>query len=666
MTKHISQSEKSAKAQFEALQEQLYETQKQLQKANDVIFWVQTSKFWKLRSLWLSARGFFKKSSKIDLLLNYINYIQKLETATLSSQLDKSNLINQGIPISLDLNYQRWLIKNFRKKADLSSLGKRIEKLEYKPVIGIIMPVYNTPCEYLEQAIESVIDQVYPYWELCIADDASTETHVIETLHYYSQKDNRIKVALREQNGNISEASSTALSLASGDFIALLDHDDLLSKDALFEVALLLNQHPNADMIYSDEDKVGDDGYHSEPYFKPDWCPDSFLSRMYTSHLGVYRRSVIEKIGGFRRGFEGSQDYDLVLRFTEQTKPQNIYHIPKVLYHWRIHPSSTAQSLDAKNYATEAGKKALQETLERRGEPGQVTDSPGGHYIVRYAIKSRDKISIIIPTRNLGSILDTCLTSIFHKSTYENYEVLVIDNGSDESETLKVFEKWLSKEPNRFRCVQYDIPFNYSKINNYAVNFVESPYLLFLNNDTEVITEDWLEAMLEQCQRPSVGVVGVMLLYPDRTIQHAGVIQVGQVAGHSHKYFHESEHGYFNQIQTVNNYSALTAACLMCKRSIFNDINGFNEDFKVAFNDVDFCLRVKNLDLNNIYLPHVRLFHHESKTRGAENSNSKIKRFKSEISLFNTLWPDFINRDPCYSLNLSRDSENYDINLCLS
>ena len=504
---------------------------------------------------------------------------------------------------------------------------------------------------------------MYPHWELCIADDASTKTDVKKVLESYAQVDQRIKISWRKENGNISEASNTALSLATGDFIALLDHDDLLSKDALFEVALLLNQHPNADMIYSDEDKVSDDGYHSEPYFKPDWCPDSFLSRMYTSHLGVYRRSIIEKIGGFRRGFEGSQDYDLVLRFTEQTKPENIYHIPKILYHWRIHPSSTAQSLDAKNYATEAGKKALQETLELRGEPGQVTDAPGGHYIVRYEIKSRDKISIIIPTRNLGSTLDTCLTSIFHKSTYENYEVIVIDNGSDESETLKVFEKWLSKEPNRFRCIKYDIPFNYSKINNHAVSLTDSPYLLFLNNDTEVINSDWLTAMVEQAQRPSIGAVGALLLYQDTTIQHAGVVLgIGGVAGHSHKYYPYESHGYFNQLKTVNNYSAVTAACLMCRREIFEEVGGFEEILAIAFNDIDLCLKIIEHGYKNIYLPHVQLYHYESKSRGHEDTPEKQARFRNEVKYMQSKWQQLIEHDPCYSPNLTRVFEDYRIN----
>jgi glycosyltransferase involved in cell wall biosynthesis len=379
---------------------------------------------------------------------------------------------------------------------------------------------------------------VYPYWELCIADDASTKTYVRALLEEYTSKDPRIKVVFRDENGHIARASNSAIEIAIGEFVTLLDHDDLLTPDALYEVALLLNKHPDADMIYSDEDKVDETNKFKEPFFKPDWCPDSFLSRMYTCHLGTYRRSLVTEIGGFRAGYEGSQDYDLVLRLTEKT--EKIFHIPKILYHWRIHPASTASSLDNKTYAIDASKKALLEAINRRGEPGVVTPAPGpnGYYVVRYQLDTCDLVSIIIPTKNLGNIVDKCLLSIFEKTTYTNYEVILIDNGSNEPATLEVINKWKRKEPNRFRCYPLDIPFNYSKLNNFAVKQAKGKYLLFLNNDTEVVTPDWIEAMTEQAQRPSIGAVGALLLYPDNTIQHAGVVAgIGGVANHCHKHF---------------------------------------------------------------------------------------------------------------------------------
>jgi glycosyltransferase involved in cell wall biosynthesis len=420
--------------------------------------------------------------------------------------------------------YQVWLTKHGARPSDIQQMKKTVAALKLTPLISLVMPVFNPPETFLKEAIASIVNQIYPYWELCIADDCSTEPYVKQVLEEYAAIDSRIKIVIRAENGHISAASNSALELATGEFVSLLDHDDVLTPDALYQVALMINQHPDADLIYSDEDKIDEENKLKGPYFKPEWCPDSFLSRMYVGHLGTYRRSLIEKIGGFRVGYEGSQDYDLVLRFTEQT--DKIYHIPKVLYHWRIHLASAASSSDAKPYAYEAAKKALTEAIYRRGEPGTVTDVPNylGHYIIRYEITDYKRVSIIIPTRNLGKMLDQCLDSIFTKTTYPNYEVIVIDNGSTEETLAEVIAKWQEQEPTRFKCYPLDIPFNFSKLNNYAVTQAQGDYLLFLNNDTEVIKPDWIDAMVEQAQRPSIGAVGGLLLYPDDTIQHAGVI----------------------------------------------------------------------------------------------------------------------------------------------
>lgn len=561
--------------------------------------------------------------------------------------------------------YDRWLQKHTPTTADLQQMAKTAKTFAYQPLISILMPVYNTPIPFLKAAIQSVLEQVYPHWELCIADDASSKPDVREILDEYAAQDSRIKVVYRHKNGHIAAASNSALAEATGDYIALLDHDDRLAPEALYEVVSLLNQHPEADMIYSDEDKLNEQEQRVQPFFKPEWCPDSFLSRMYTCHLGVYRRRLVQQVGSFRLGYEGSQDYDLVLRLTEQTN--RIFHIPKVLYHWRIHDASTASGQAQKSYSKEAAKQALADACERRGEPIQaVATNPAfpGVYVVRYKITEYKPVSIIIPTRDLGDILDRCLQSIFEKSTYPNYEVVLIDNGSEDIETLTIITEWQQREPERFSCYPLDIPFNYSTINNIAVSKARGDYLLFLNNDVEVITPDWIEAMVEQVQRPSIGAVGSLLLYPDHTVQHAGVVLgIGGVAGHSHKYFPINHPGYFSQLVSVNNYSAVTAACLMCRRTVFEQAGGFDESLAVAFNDVDLCLKIKQLGYENVYLPHVVLYHHESKSRGIEDTLQKQRRFRQEIEVIQRKWEDLLEQDPCYSLHLTRDREDFSLKL---
>jgi GT2 family glycosyltransferase len=407
-------------------------------------------------------------------------------------------------------------------------------------------------------------------------------------------------------------------------------------------------------MVYSDEDKIDDKGKRRDPYFKPDWCPDTFLSWMYTCHLGIYRRSLISEIGGFRAGFEGSQDYDLVLRFTEKT--DKIFHIPKVLYHWRIHEQSVASSGEAKPYAFIAAQKALAEALQRRGTSGEVEEIKGfnGRYIVRYEVVKPGLVSIIIPTRDLGATLNQCLESIFTKTTYPNYEVILIDNGSTEPYTAKVINTWLNQEPERFRCYALGIPFNYSKLNNFGVSKANGDYLLFLNNDTEVITPDWLEVMVGHAQRDSIGAVGSLLLYPDDTVQHAGVIiGMGGMAGHLYVRQPRSATGYCGQLLTVTNFSAVTGACLMCRREVFEAVEGFNETMPVAFNDIDLCLRIVQKGYRNLCTPQAVLYHHESKSRGYEDTPEKQARFSKEVRYMQQTWKEFCEHDPCYSPHLS-------------
>jgi len=561
-------------------------------------------------------------------------------------------------------DYFLWIRINEPNSKDLRKLKRKLDLYNNKPKISIIMPVYKVKKSLLDSAILSVVNQIYSNWELCVVDDASNNDYIRELLREWEEKDNRIKVKFLTENKGISLASNEALSLATGNYVGFLDHDDVIAPFALYEVVKLLNEHPEADMIYSDEDKIDINGNRSEPFFKPNWSPDLFLSNMYTCHFAVYRKKIIDSIGGFREGFEGSQDYDLVLRFTEKT--DEIFHIPKILYHWRILSSSTSYNPASKSYAFKNGLKAIEEALSRRREKGWVEEIKNypGSYRVHYNIQNGNLISIIIPTRDKSSLLNKCIQSIFEQSTYKQYEIIVIDNRSKEPETLKIFNYWEHKEPKRFRVEALDIDFNYPKLNNFGAVRSDGNVLLFLNNDIEVITKNWLEEMLGFTIRKNVGAVGTKLLYPNNKIQHAGVILgVGGVAGHSHKYFHASDNGYFSRLLHISNYSAITGACMMVERKIYNEIGGFDENLAVAFNDVDFCLKIKNSGYYNVVLPHVMLYHHESKSRGYEDTKERKKRFNKEVDYMIERWDDELKDDPFYNPNLTLEREDFSIGL---
>jgi len=571
------------------------------------------------------------------------------------------SLVNQSEVKQQLADYSTWVVANELTDEKISQIIEEIKYFKYKPLISILVPVYNVDEEWLVKCIESVRDQLYSNWELCIADDASPRHHVKKILEYYSNLDSRIKVVYRTQNGHISEASNSALGIVTGEFVALLDHDDELAIDALFENVKLLNTHPDADMIYSDEDKISIEGERHSPFFKPDWSPDTFLSQMYTCHLGVYRTRLLREIGGFRKGYEGSQDYDVVLRLTEYT--DKIYHIAKVLYHWRAIPQSTASGGEAKDYTKNAGYKALVDTVKRRGINGYVemSDIPNV-YIVHYEPVGNPKVSILIPTRNMGDLLNRCLKSIFEKTSYRNYEIIVIDNGTNEQATIDVFDFWKQNEPDRFKVLRLDIPFNYSKLNNEGVKVVHGELVLLLNNDIEVITPNWLEEMVGQAIRSEIGAVGANLLYPDDTIQHAGIILgIGGIAGHSHKYYSINDYGYFSRLRMVTNYSAVTAACLMLRKEVYDSVGGLDEDLTVAFNDVDFCLRIREKGYRIVWLPHVQLYHHESKSRGQEDTLEKQLRFKKEIEFMEARWGRKLLTDPYYNSNLTLEHEDFSL-----
>ncbi|MCZ2497389.1 glycosyltransferase [Xylophilus sp. Kf1] len=556
--------------------------------------------------------------------------------------------------------YGQWIEAHDTVSADRKSgLQDRIQRFALTPTISIVMPSYNCDARWLREAVDSVKRQIYPHWELCIADDASTLAESKALLTELAASDDRIKLVFREKNGHISAASNSALSLATGDWIALMDHDDLLPEHALFWVVDRINQHPDVRLLYSDEDKVDEAGTRSQPYFKPDWNIDLFRSQNVFCHLGVIRADLMRQVGGFREGFEGAQDYDLILRCIERIEPSQIQHIPRVLYHWRMHAASTAQSGDAKPYAVTAGERALNEHCQRSGIDA-VAEHAGHGYRMRYALPAElPLVTLVIPTRNAHVLLRQCVDSITRLTTYASYEIVVVDNGSDEAESLAYFAE-LARRPG-FSVIRDDGEFNYSAINNLAVRQARGSVIGLVNNDIEVIAPEWLSEMVSIALQPGVGAVGARLLYPDRRLQHGGVVLgIGGVAGHSHKYLDDWQAGYFSRARLIQSYSAVTAACLVVRKAHYLAVGGLNEkELKVAFNDVDFCLRLREAGLRNVWTPYAELFHHESATRGAEVSPAKQARFNSEVDYMLRRWGPWLSNDPAYNPNLTLIREDF-------
>lgn len=562
-----------------------------------------------------------------------------------------------------DESYQQWIDEN--EQWDQTLIEKEISEFSYKPLISILMPVYNVEEKWLVKCIESVQNQFYPHWELCIADDCSTDASVRPLLEKFQELDKRIKVVYRKENGHISRATNSALQIATGEFVALLDNDDELAPIALYEVAKCLNTNPDLDLIYSDEDKIDMSGKRFDPAFKPDWSPDLLLGTNYISHLGVYRRSIMDEIKGFRAGYEGSQDFDLVLRFTEKTTAERIAHIPQILYYWRILPSSTAADQSTKSYAFDAGLKAVQDAIKRRGLKAEVTHAAGnGLYDVNYSVLNEEMVSVIIPTRNGYDDVKRCVDSIIAKTTYPNYEIIIADNGSDQPEMQELYSNYKKQLNDRFVVESIDIPFNYSRINNLAANKANGKYLLFLNNDTEVITPEWMTKMVSFAQFERIGCVGAKLYYPNNTIQHAGVILgMGGAAGHGHHTFPRGDFGYFGKLEINVDYLAVTAACMMIRAKDFSELNGFDEDLTVAFNDVDLCLREYEKGHDNVWLHGAELYHFESQSRGYENTPEKLERFKKETAYMEETWSKYIENDPYYNPNLTRMGGDFSVRI---
>jgi GT2 family glycosyltransferase len=515
------------------------------------------------------------------------------------------------------------------------------------PLLSIVVPVYRPSQWYFRECVQSVVGQSYQNWELCLCDDGSDDPELTQAMNEFAQADARIKVLALERNGGISRASNAALAAAAGDFIVLLDHDDMLETSALAEIATVILQESEVDVIYSDEDKLDASDRPFQPHFKPDWDPDLLLSYPYLGHVMVIRHDVVRHAGGFRPEFDGSQDYDLMLRATELAR--RVIHVPKVLYHWRVVAGSAAGDPEAKPWAHLASRRVLEDAIVRRGIDARVEDGQPfqGAYHVRRRIVGSPTVSVFIPFRDQAALTVACLDSLDRSPGYQIRDIVLIDNGSTEPETYAL-RRHLEQRPNT-RIMEYPDVFNWSAINNLAASTCDSEMLLFMNNDIEATSEGWLHAMVELGQRHDVGAVGARLVYPDGKLQHAGVVLgMGGVAGHVFLGMPEGQRGYFGWDQVVRGYSAVTAACMLVRRNVFEELGGFNEALAVGFNDVDFCIRLGQKGYRVLYTPHAELTHYESVSRG-------LSGYYTDYQQFLTLWSDVLRHDdPCYNPNLSR------------
>ncbi|MBE7092980.1 MAG: glycosyltransferase family 2 protein [Clostridiales bacterium] len=548
-----------------------------------------------------------------------------------------------------------FFINEKRRKAETE------HKFDKNPKISVVVPLYNTPIKYLNEMIASVEDQTYKNWELCLADGSdSAHQDVEETVLKLQKKDNRIIYKKLDKNLGISKNTNACIEIATGEYISLFDHDDLLHPSALFNVVKAINEE-NGDFIYTDEVTFLDDNLNNlvNYHFKSDFAPDTLRSYNYICHLTTFKKSLLEKTGLFREECDGSQDYDLILRLTEQA--ENIVHIPEILYFWRGHKNSTAQDINSKPYIMAAAHKALEDHLERIGIKGKVEDSRYcSAYRIKYDIVGEPLVSILIANKDQKKTLEVCINSIYEKTTYKNFEIIIIENNSTKQETFDYYEELKAKYEN-LKVVCWEDKFNYSAINNFGFKFAKGEFALLLNNDVEVISPDWIQEMLMFAQRSDVGAVGAMLYYPDDTIQHAGVIVgLGGVAGHAHKNLKRGELGYMVRASIQQNFSAVTFACVMIPSKVFNEVNGLDEKFQVAFNDVDMCMRIREKGYLIVFTPYAELYHHESKSRGTEDTPEKVKRFNSEINRFKERWKAQLEKgDPYYNPHLTLNYEDF-------
>lgn len=545
---------------------------------------------------------------------------------------------------------------------DEAALEKqRHHHFEYSPLISVAVPAYRTPEKFLAQMIDSLLAQTYGNWELCIANGSPEDSAMKKVLEEYTKKDSRIRVSELTENKGIAGNTNAALEMAQGEFVGLLDHDDLLAPNALYEIVRALDEDRNLDAVYTDEDKVTTElDEHFQPHLKSDFNLDLLRSNNYICHFFVVRRSIVQKVGGFCQEFDGAQDHDFIFRCIETA--EKVGHIPEILYHWRTHKASTADNPASKMYAFDAGKRAIEAHLKRTGTEGIVSHTPDlGFFRVKYPVQGQPLVSVIIPNKDEKETLKACIDSIREKTEYPNYEIIIVENNSTTDEIFQYYKE-LSQDP-RIRLLRWKKEFNYSAINNYGVRHANGEYLLFLNNDVTVITPGWIKELLGVCQRPEVGAAGVKLIYPDNTIQHAGcVIGLGGIAGHMFVDMPANRTGYLHKASILQDMSAVTAACMMMKRTAFEEAGGFTEKLSVAFNDVDLCLKVRKNHKLIVYDPYVQLYHMESKTRGAEDNKEKVRRFQEEIEYMRCQWLDILKKgDPYYNKNLSLTKWNYSL-----
>lgn len=555
-------------------------------------------------------------------------------------------------------DYNKWIKEHQASDEELAS--QRNTKFHYEPLFSIVVPVYKPDNRFFADMLKSVLAQTYSKWELCIADGGNT---VEKTVKEICKGDTRVKYKALDHNYGISGNTNEALDMAVGDYIVLGDHDDIIRPDALFECASVINKNPDTDVIYSDEDKL--DTYRNKrvlPNFKPDYSPDYLRCINYICHLFVFSRKLYEKVGKFNSEFDGAQDYDMILRCCEQAA--GIIHIPKILYTWRIHGNSTAGNPESKRYAFIAGQNAIKAHLDRVGLKADVSEvnDAVGLYRVKYRLDSEPKISILIPNKDHHEDLDKCIRSIVNRQDYNNYEIIVIENNSVEDDTFKYYNK-IEKEFDCIKIVYYEGGFNYSKINNFGVKYATGEYFLLLNNDTEMIGTDCLRELMSYGIREDVGIVGAKLLYEDDTVQHAGVIMgLGSLAGHAFVNNAKDDGGYQSRANIPQNLSAVTAACLLTRRSVYEEVGGLEEDLQVAFNDVDYCMKVRDKNYLVVYNPYALLHHYESKSRGYEDTREKIERFEKEATYLNRKWEKIIREgDPYYNVNLTLSKSDFSL-----
>ncbi|MEL0585624.1 MAG: glycosyltransferase [Candidatus Thiodiazotropha sp. (ex. Lucinoma kazani)] len=655
---------------FEKLTQHSGFIEKELHQYKNRLENILNSRGWRgYMALMLPLRVYRRISPKLKAMLRepglFKEWFQQVKQSRIESGTnDTDGQLAYSLPP--DEEYARWI-------RDVESVGlpgkKSIELLNErsdKPLISIVMPVYNVDETWLRAAIDSVLDQTYDHWELCIADDASTKPHIKKVLNEYIQRYRRIKVVYREENGHIAVATNTALALATGDFVGLLDHDDELAPNALFFMASEILSYPDASLIYSDEDKLNDRGERFGHYFKADFNPDLMRAHNMICHFGVYRRSLVEKVGGIREGFDGAQDYDLALRCLRELDHHiEVRHITKVLYHWRAIPQSTASGSEAKSYAINAAIRAIEDDLNVRGIEADVMESElhEGVTRVRYRLPGTEPlVSIIIPTRNGESLLRQCIESIRNQTDYRSYQIIVVDNQSDDKKTIEYLDQLVGEA--NIQVLHYDHPFNFSAINNFAVEHAKGEIVCFMNDDIEVINADWLGEMVSHAIRPEIGAVGARLWYPDDRLQHGGVVLgIGGVAGHAMKYSRKGDKGYMGRSVVIQNYTAVTAACLLLRRAVFDAVSGFDsENLAVAFNDVDLCIRIHQQGYYNLWTPYAELYHHESASRGAEDTPEKKYRFRLEVEYMLEKYGPLLKRDPAYNPNLTHCHENFSLN----